>query len=472
MGPIKKQFPELFQEINQQRYNVIIRGNILVFAGYCIATTATLIAIKCELTPITYCNTAIISTIVLLSTLIIASAVYFRGKRNKFLLWHEWTMFLSHLAIYAVAFSVWAYALQELRIIGLLTSFTAVTIVLSYTSRLQSLLMSCTTLICYFAVAYYSIIINSQPGSFSRELFLTLCMIPAFMLITLASDYVNRKNRELGVAKSRLENLNKNLVKINDKLQYEQEINKIEMELAHDIQRALFPLTSPMIDDWDIAFMSKPKSGVSGDFYDFYHSNKSLQGISLFDVSGHGVASALITILAKPVIFKNFNALLNERPGQILKASHEDLLEQLEEVNIYITGVLMRMKNNMVEYVNAGHPDIIHKEHTTGKVRAITNKDGDFKGGPLGIGSIKLKYNTLKFPVAENDFIVIYSDGLTEVRNSKNIPFGSERLVKSIKNITETDAAEILKGILTDFNHFRGDEPSNDDYTIIVARKK
>lgn len=363
-------------------------------------------------------------------------------------------------------------ALQELRIIGLLTAFTAVTIVLSYTNRLQSLLMSCTALIGYIAVVYYSIILNNQPGSFFRELFFTLCMIPAFMLIAVVSEYLNKKNEELGVAKCRLENLNEHLVESNNKLQHEQKINAIEMDLAHDIQRALFPLTPPMTEDWDIAFMTKPKSGVSGDFYDFYHCDNNLQGISLFDVSGHGVASALITILAKPVIFRNFNSLLNERLGQILKASHDDLLEQLEEVNIYITGVLMRMNNNMVEYVNAGHPDIIHKENSTGKVRAITDKEGNFKGGPLGIGSIKLKYNTLKFPVAENDFIIIYSDGLTEARNNKGLSYGSGRLVKTIKNIKETDAAEILKLLLGDFNRFRGEEPSNDDYTIIVARKK
>jgi len=469
MNAIKNRYPEFFREIDPQRYTLTIRGNILVFAGYCIATIETFIAIKCGFTPITYADTAIISATVLIFTIIITAAVYFQ---DRFLLWHEWAMFLSHLFVYAIAFCIWVYALQELRIIGLLLSFTAVTIVLSYTDRLQSLLMSSTTLICYFAVVYYSIVIHNQPGSLYRELFLTLCMIPAFILIALVSDYLNKKNEELSKAKSSLEFLNENLVEINSRLHHEQKLSRIEMDLAHDIQRTLFPVTPPVTEDWDIAFISKPKSGVSGDFYDFYHRNNKLQGLSLFDVSGHGVASALITILAKPVIFRNFKAFADERPGQILKASHEDLLEQLEEVNIYITGVLLRMNKNIVEYVNAGHPDILHKEYSTGKVRAITDKEGNFRGGPLGIGSIKLKYNTLKFPVAENDFIVIYSDGLTETRNINGISYGSIRLKESIKNINKTDAAEILKSLLEDFNRFRNNEPSNDDYTIIVIRKK
>jgi serine phosphatase RsbU (regulator of sigma subunit) len=449
MNAIKNRFPNLFKEIDPMRYTLTIRGNILVFAGYCIATIETFIAIKCGFTPITYADTALISATVLIFTILVTTAVYFQ---KRFLLWHEWLMFLSHLFVYAVTFCIWVYTLQELRIIGLL--------------------LSSTTLICYFAVVYYSIVIHKQPGSLYRELFLTLCLIPAFMLIAVVSDYLNKKNEELGEAKSRLEFLNENLVETNSRLEHEQKLSRIEMDLAHDIQRALFPLAPPVTEDWDIAFMSKPKSGVSGDFYDFYHRNKKLQGISLFDVSGHGVASALITILAKPVIFRNFNSLSEERPGQILKASHEDLLDQLEEVNIYITGILLRMHNNFIEYVNAGHPDILHKEYSTGKVRAITDKDGNFKGGPLGIGSLKLKYDTLKFPVEEKDFIVIYSDGLTETRNSKGLAYGSGRLMETIKNIEKTDAAEILKAILTDYNRFRGSEPANDDYTIIVARKK
>ncbi len=469
MNAIKNRFPFLFKEIDPLRYTLTIRGNILVFAGYCIATIETFIAIKCGFTPITYADTALISATVLIFTILVTTAVYFQ---KRFLLWHEWLMFLSHLFVYAVTFCIWVYTLQELRIIGLLLSLTAVTIVLSYTNRLQSLLMSSTTLICYFSVVYYSIVLHNQPGSFYRELFLTICLVPAFMLIAVVSDYLNMKNEELNEAKSKLEFLNENLVETNSTLKYEQKLSKIEMDLAHDIQRALFPLTPPMTEDWDIAFMSKPKSGVSGDFYDFYHCNKKLQGISLFDVSGHGVSSALITILAKPVIFRNFNSLTEERPGQILKASHEDLLDQLEEVNIYITGVIMRMTENFVEYVNAGHPDILHKEYLTGKVRAITDKDGNFKGGPLGIGSLKLKYDTLKFPVAENDFIVVYSDGLTETRNSEGLTYGSGRLTETIRNIDKTDAAEILKDLLSDFHRFRGNEPSSDDYTIIVARKK
>lgn len=466
---LKQTYPALFREIDPQRYALSIRTNILVFTGYSIAAIETLIAIKCGLTPISYGSTALISATVLTSTMIITAAVYLAGK---LLLWQEWLMFITHLVIYSATFGAWVYGLEELRILGLLSSLMAVTIVLQYTKKIQSTLMSLTTLICYFAIVYYSIIIKNQPGSLFRELFLTLSMIPAFILVAVAADFLNKKNDELNETKTHLEKINDDLVEINSKLTHEQHLSEIEMDLAHDIQRALFPLTSPITDDWDIAFKSKPKSGVSGDFYDFYCTDKSLKGLSLFDVSGHGVSSALITILAKPVIFKNFNNLKNEHPGRILKASHMELLEQLEEVNSYITGILMRINKSSIEYVNAGHPDILHKNYSTGNVRAITDKNGEFKGGPLGIGSIKLKYNTIKFSVQKNDFIVIYSGGLTECRNNRGLAFGFGRLMESMSRIEETDSSAILKEILSDFNTFRGDEPEGDDYTIIVARKK
>ena len=57
MNPLKSRYPALFSVINQERYNLTIRSNILVFAGYTIATVETLIAVKLGLTPIPYRTT-------------------------------------------------------------------------------------------------------------------------------------------------------------------------------------------------------------------------------------------------------------------------------------------------------------------------------------------------------------------------------------------------------------------------------
>jgi sigma-B regulation protein RsbU (phosphoserine phosphatase) len=55
-------------------------------------------------------------------------------------------------------------------------------------------------------------------------------------------------------------------------------------------------------------------SGISGDLYDFYLDDDTLSGISLFDVSGHGIASGLITMLAKSILFRTYNSNMDQTP--------------------------------------------------------------------------------------------------------------------------------------------------------------
>lgn len=285
--------------------------------------------------------------------------------------WYELAIFIAYLSTFLAAFCIWVFWLGEMRFLGILNGFTAVTIVLSYTNALQSLSMSISTLVCYYSVVWYSIKIAGQPGSLERETFFALCLIPAFILISVAAYYMNKRRRDLKRARNGLQILYNELSTANNRLVNEQHLTEIEMNLANEIQSAIFPRKVPEISDWDIAFVTKPYGAVSGDFYDFYSKGDSLKGVSLFDVSGHGVAAALITILAKPVIYTYFNNSGSSDLGDVLEYANSDLFDQLEEVNLYITGLLLRMKDNNVEYVNAGHPDILWYQQSEKKVSVI-----------------------------------------------------------------------------------------------------
>jgi sigma-B regulation protein RsbU (phosphoserine phosphatase) len=78
------------------------------------------------------------------------------------------------------------------------------------------------------------------------------------------------------------------------------------MDMASNVQATLFPPTPPEVNGWDIAFVFRPMAGVSGDMYDFYTEGDTLNGVALFDVSGHGIASGLITMIARTVFQRNF----------------------------------------------------------------------------------------------------------------------------------------------------------------------
>ncbi len=454
--------------VPSDRYALFMRGNILVFAGYTIATLETFIAIYFELTDLSYKTTLYISISILSLTFILTAITYFS---KRLLVWQEWFIFGIYLITFFIAFSFWVYGLENLRILGILNALTAVTIVLSYTNLVQSLLMSLPTLACYYSVTWFSIKVAGQSGSFTREAFFTFCLFPAFLLISSAAYYMNKKRKDLNRIKYKLEDLNATLSEANEKLRKEQMLTEIEMDLASEIQQAIFPAKAPQTDDWDIAFVTKPYGAVSGDFYDFYSSNSSLYGLSLFDVSGHGVAPALITILAKPVLYNSFNRLESSSLGKVIEAANTELIDELSDVNLYITGLMLRMNGMDVEYVNAGHPDLLHFKKADGTVHTVPDSTNQFKGHPIGVSSSRQIYESFNFTVSSGDYIIIYSDGLTEARNYMGEQFGKDRLSDVVASSKSASAEIILQNIMGSFKDFTGSIKAGDDITVIVAGK-
>ncbi len=456
------------EETLSHRYFLLYRGQLLVFAGYCIVTLETLFAIWLGLTPISYRTTIAISSCVLAVTVILF--IIIKVKR-KLLLWQEWLIFGIDLLFYTFFLCLWIYNLGNLRILGLFSSLIAITIVLSYTNIYQSILMSTMTLISYFSVSYYAIKCAGQAGSIIRESFLAFCFFPAYIIIAITANGLDKQRRKLCRAKKKFELSNIELRNLNDALKYEQTLTEFELNLAHDIQSSLFPGKPPVLTDWDIAFISEPKSGVSGDFYDFYCTGDRLEGVALFDVSGHGVASGLITILSKPVLYRNFKKNTAGRLEVILDETNDELTEQLENVNIYITGILLRMSGNCVEYANAGHPDLLHYQCAERSVRTVADSDDEFKGKPIGIPIRDFHYTSLKFNVMPGDVLLLFSDCILESRNKDEVQFGKNRIADALNETAGMNAREVLEHILGKLYAFIDKEILIDDLTIIAAKK-
>lgn len=460
--------PKYSRIIKTERYDLFFRGQLLVMAGYIIATLETLLAIKFGLTPITIKETAVISSAVLITSAILIMIIYLK---KSILIWQEWLVFSIYLIIYLFLYCIWVYKLREFRILGLINSLIAVSIVLSYTSMVQSLMMSLSTLSCHLGTVYYALFFKNQPGNFKSEIFIIICVFPAYLIISIAAYYLNARRKQLEHTKRDLENLNMELNDANGVLRFEHSRSLIEMELAREIQSAFFPSHAPESDDWDVAFINRPSAGVSGDFYDFYYEGRKLKGISLFDVSGHGVAPALITILARPVFYRHFISLPGESLGRVFEEANSELIEQIEDVHIFITGLMTRLCGNRVEYVNAGHPDIIVRQKSTGAVHKIPEKSHALKGHPIGIKD-GIQYSSLSFEMQSGDVMLLYSDCFTDCRNCDGDYYGDMRLSRSLAAATGCTSSEILDGIVKDFYEFAGEKNVSDDMTLIVVIKK
>lgn len=287
---------------------------------------------------------------------------------------------------------------------------------------------------------------------------------------------VEERTEQLASANEEMSRINQDLTETNNNLERARAIAEKDMKMAVNVQSAFFPKRSPETDKWDVAFVFNPMAGVSGDFYDFYSLTENhIDGVGLFDVSGHGIASGLITMIAKSIIARHFVKMTDKSLNDVMQIANKNLIYEMDNVDNYLTGILLRFnnKNDIVEYVNAGHTDLLYRKARTKNVHIVKFKDDrPFKGMFLGLRGMETEYPPIKFRVRNEDVLLLYSDCLNESVNEDMEEYEVERIIKSLEEAPNTSAKDILDHVLNDFYSFVGNKPLNDDLTVIVLKRK
>lgn len=249
-----------------------------------------------------------------------------------------------------------------------------------------------------------------------------------------------------------------------------------DLEMAAQIQEAFLPKSQGFFG-WDIAVNYKPLSKVSGDLYDFYMIEGMLRGFGLFDVSGHGISSGLVTMLAKGSIQHAFVSSLPLKLGDAMLRINESIIRNKGNIENYLTGGLFRIdKDNpsMLEFVNAGNPHPILKRFKKDKAIFLQYDSADISDqhGMLGIEGLDVFFNTIPFCFDEGDVLVLYTDGLIEAENFNGDQYGKKRLLNFISGLSDNMTSdEIMKKIMNNFYDFIGNQSLDDDITVIVIKK-
>ncbi|MBP7263977.1 MAG: SpoIIE family protein phosphatase [Spirochaetia bacterium] len=266
--------------------------------------------------------------------------------------------------------------------------------------------------------------------------------------------------------------LNVDIAGANRNLRTAMDAAKRDMSIAVSVQRGFFPAKAPAVKGWDLSFVFEPAAGVSGDFYDFYERDGELRGVMVGDVSGHGIASGLITLLARNVFFRRVSSRSKEALGALLAEANRELVRELSSVDNYLTCAYLRMAGDRVEYVNAAHTDVLFRKAGSGKVQALTSKDGqDFKAPPLGREGLEVNVKALAFSMLPGDALLLYTDCLTEGRNARGVEYGEERLMEALGRADDENAESILASIMIDYRNFTAGARHTDDLTAVVIRK-
>lgn len=305
------------------------------------------------------------------------------------------------------------------------------------------------------------------------------------LLIVLANRFSNARNRaeylnkhlkdEVDQRTIDLTKSNQELTVVNAKLEVAQMRAEEDMRLAVYVQQSFFPRWVPSVDDWEVAYVFKPNAGVSGDLYDFFSEGNSLTGLALFDVSGHGIASGLVTMIAKNAISRKFSSDMNVKLATIMKDINKEIITDKGDVQNYLTGVLLRLHGNQVQYVNAGHPAIFYRNAKTGKtqtVRMTKEIAEDNTCTLVGIPELDVDFKALQFNMEKGDALILYTDCLSESRNDAGTEWGQDSVCQAFANSGNGNAQSKLDFVMRQFDRYTEGVALRDDLTVIVLQKK
>ena len=456
----------LAPDINERRRRKLLRICYTILAGYVISQIGTLSAKILGLTSMTSHEIAILASVVILGTLCFIIVI---GVKKKITRSFANLIFVLQSLLFVIMYTIWVYRLNEIRMLGLFFALVALTFELSFTTLKQSLVISLSTAFIQVTVSIYAITYGGQWGSLKHELFFAACFLPSFLVISYIARQVYRKQEIIKSNTNSLKTMNEELTRANAELEKTQKSIRLDMELAAYVQSSIFPKDPPVSPEWDVSFEFRPLFDVSGDFYDFYYREGRLAGISLFDVSGHGVSSALITMFAKPMIFRIFNSMEKERLSKIVGTASQSIYHEIVRTYNYVTGIMLRFRENDVEYVNAGHPDLLFRQARDGSVKGLI-PDATFRGKPVGIFDYN-EYKSIIFTAEKDDLILLYSDCLIDSMNSGGEKFGPINLMEALKSSPGGTSREVLDFILRRFYSFIDEKLIKDDLTVIVARR-
>ena len=244
-----------------------------------------------------------------------------------------------------------------------------------------------------------------------------------------------------------------------------------EIELAAFVQESFSKRKMPDLESFDIAYYSKAMAGVSGDMYDFYTDDDILEGAGIFDVSGHGISSGLVTMLVRNIFQQEFHQNEDRPLYEVMEIIDKRIRVEKRSIENYLTGILLRMKGNTIEIVNAGHPCPILYRKQTGQCSYFDDKR-KFSSTVIGLSSIEPFFQETSFDMNSGDEIILFTDGIKEAMNTTHDEYGNSRFLTSMQKAVTQDFEQQIPSVLADIGTFTENAEQSDDITIVIIRKK
>ena len=212
-----------------------------------------------------------------------------------------------------------------------------------------------------------------------------------------------------------------------------------DVEIARRIQEHLLPAIPKGLDLLDLSVRYMAAEHASGDTYDFVELRDGRVAIMIGDVTGHGVGAALLTHAAQAAL-RSYLELLDDL-SEVVTRLNQRLVEAVETGNFMsLMLCVFDPKNRTVQYVNAGHPGLIH-------CRADGMKILEKTGMVLGVVEDQEYEVSPVISIEDGDLLFLYTDGVDEAMSPERETFGEERLYRMLEQNRDESAEQVLANL-------------------------
>lgn len=248
------------------------------------------------------------------------------------------------------------------------------------------------------------------------------------------------------------------------KLDRELAVIKRDIQIAHEIQKAILTRDIPSIQGVRIALRYEPMAELGGDFYDVQMISDNTLGVLLADVSGHGIPAALICAMLK--VAYSFHRIETAEPSALMKRICRTMYNYTGGQFITACYVCIDITEMKIRYANAGHWPLLIWRKTEQRIIADTEN-----GLPIG-WSEEEDYPLVERDLRPGDRVILYTDGVIEARDGANRMFGEEGLRGIVMRESGQPVGEFINGLMHALAEWTGrgdaDLEFDDDITVIA----
>jgi serine phosphatase RsbU (regulator of sigma subunit) len=238
-----------------------------------------------------------------------------------------------------------------------------------------------------------------------------------------------------------------------------------ELELARSIQMGLLPTTAPVLPGYEIAGWNQPADETGGDYYDWQTLEDGRVVVTLADVTGHGISSALVAAVCRAYA----RSLLPLEAGlEPLVGRLNALLASDLPANRFVTMVMAVLEPgaSRLHLLSAGHGPILVYRRSENEFQ-----DLPAQGIPLGISDGFPFGAPQEITLAPGDMAILLTDGFIEWEDPAGEQFGLARLQDAIRSHADLPAQALIAELYSQLLRFTRGTKQSDDLTAVVIKR-